>query len=409
MRTGAAALFALLTQAALAADLRYTVGVQSEVRARSVLPGDVATTLATVDIEAQASGEAQLAFGPTQLGIAYTPLLVLREPQVRARLLPLHRALASVSTNWRTGTISLTQTGTYGFTDIGPLRSLGNLGGPPPVGAPAVQTAGFIELVSSFTSVTFTQQFSRTVSLSAEADYSLNGAVDGLSLPLQFGPSLSAGLRNTVTRVDVLQTSFQYRFAEFYSADQPTRVGQQLTVAQLTQDWLRSLTRTLSFELGAGLALSGEYRPIDPTTGATAGRQYFDLLPAAHASLSWRPERGTELALGVRLSPFADRFTALVYERLEGTASFQWQPQRLVTLRFSASAAYNVDLGSAERAGDSLYSADLSLLWQAWPALAFTAGARGLFARQPSVMVPDQGQWQINAGVIARMQDALGW
>jgi hypothetical protein len=153
--------------------------------------------------------------------------------------------------------------------------------------------------------------------------------------------------------------------------------------------------------------------PEGPRCDDAVPRTCFDVLPVAQASLGFSDTlRGTPVRLGLRtsLSPFADRFTGNVYERLEGRLNAEWLPARRWLLRAAGGAAYAVPIGVASQAGDRIFSGEAAAQWTPEPWLALQASGRMLWAQQPRFGSSD-GIFQAVISISATVQqtDSTAW
>lgn len=418
------AVVTVLAGTARAVDVTYTVAARSDVRTRTPLPGDVGEVI-TGDLELAPRGEVLFGWSTDTLAAQYAPTLLWREPQTGGRLLPLHRGRLAWGHRWGRANLLLTQDGAYGVADIGALRPPD--GSTPTVGE--VQTVGGIPYVRSSTLLLLDARPTDTFSLDLGGGFSIQGSPERPdALPLQWGPTANARARFAVSRLDGLSTSASFLSARFATGDE-----QQ--VAQLRETWDRQLSRTLTLNLGAGVAFTRQLivarlaptatgpdpvlEPPPSGDGCSDVSPYecFGVLPVGLGSLGWRDTlNGTPLRLdgAVSLSPFADRFTGNVYERLEARASGEWQPAKGWSVRAGASGAYAVPIGLSQQAGDTLLSGDLLGGWNPQPWLLLQASARVLWTRQPRFAavgqpVPGTTQAVVTLSVTVQQTDSTAW
>lgn len=402
----------LVALPALAIDVRYGVGVRSEVRARTPLPGDLGCALSadggmpaclTGDLELDPLLDLSLAGDTTTLTLQYAPTLIWREPQTgsQSRLLPLQNGTIGLTRRWSQAVFTLTENAAWGLADIGALRTDPSQ---PLTAVNPVQTLGGVPYLRSATLMTLDGTASSRVSLGASAGFSISGSPEGTQngLPLQYGPSGAFRLRWLATRVDALTTGANLFSARFIT-------GQEQLIATLTETWDRPLSRTWSLSLGAGAALTREV--VVEMQGVPG--TYLEVLPVASASMNWNDEIfGTQpvrLGVSARLAPFADRFTGAVYERLEGRLQGDWRPARNWVVTAAGSGALAVPIGMVQQAGDKLVSGEAAVTWTAQPWLLLQASARVLWTEQPRSGIPGQVQAAGVVSVTIREQDSVAW
>jgi hypothetical protein len=390
----------LLALDVAAAVVGYEVSATTTVATRSPLPGDVAV-VATTDLQVDPVAEGAIEWSRTLLTLRYAPQLIVREPQVRARLLPLHHGVLMLTHRFTRASVLLSEDASYGVADIGSLRMPA---GARPTGVFEVQTLGAVPYVRSASSAMLEGRPSDLVSASLTAAYLVSGdPTGGLQLPLQYGPVGSATLSLTLDRRFHLITAVQASHAWFN-----TRAEQSMVSLTESVQW--AWTRTTTLAVGAGVAATRE-RVVALEGGPPPGL-FFEVLPVALASLSSVVEVNAtplQLQLSAHLSPFADRFTGLIYERLEGRASATSRLTRELTASLSIGSGYAIDVGRAPQAGDSATFGEASLRWDrtAWFALVGTA--RAVWTEQPRTMSPGQLLWAVTLAAVVRDRDSTSW
>ncbi len=402
----------LLALPAHAIDLRYGVLLRTDARTRTPLPGDVSTTV-TGDLELAPRGDLSFGIDASVFSVQYAPVLVWREPQTGGRLLPLHRGRLAFQSTWSKTRLFISQDGAWGLADIGSLRMPdGSLTGS--VGE--VPTLGAIPYMRSASMLNLDTQPADRVSLGFTAGFLASGSTEDkfqLQMPMQWGPTGSARMRIAVARTDGLTTFSQLTGARF-------KTGQEQLIGQLQEIWDRQLSRRATINLGAGIALT---RERITTTGIPG--VYVDLLPVAIASLAYndRVENAPlRLNTSLRMSPFADRFTGNVYERLEARVQADYRPHKewLVTAATGGALAVGVawSLSKPEaagatngtnQAGDRLLFGEAAVGWtpKAW--LLVQASTRATWTEQPRLNVPGLFQWVGTLSVTVMQQDSLAW
>lgn len=394
-----AVVLALSAVPVAAADVTYLVALRTELRPRTSLPGDVGTTL-TGDLALDPNAQISLGVGNGVVSLQYAPTFVWREPQTGGRLLPLQRGRLTWAYRWQRAGLLLSQDGAWGLQDVGSIRAPdGSL--PGAVGE--VQTLASVPYLRAATLANLEVRPNDTVSFGLSGGYSVSGSPTGSvnGLPLQYGPTAAARLRGRVTRLDTLVTAAAFSQSTFDT-------GQEQLIASLTEGWDRQVTRTLSLSLAGGAAVTREVVVAPQGIPGT----YFEALPVGSVGLNWKDvvaQQPVKFAASVRLSPFADRFTGNIYERLEGRVQADWLAARDWAVTTAASGAYAVPLGRAAQAGDRLVMGEGGVTWTVKQWLLLQASARVLWTEQPRLGIPGQVQAVGAVSVTVREQDSLAW
>ncbi len=385
---------------ATAADFASQLTARADTRVRSPLPGDRGTGT-TLDLELLPGGTVGLGWDKTQLGVSYTPSILLREPQLAGPVLLLHRGRVGLSQAWRRVTLAVGEEVSVGDLDVGSLRQPE---GGMPGGVGEVQTIGVTKYVRSATLASLDVSPARRLGWSSSLGYQVSGGTEPSAvLPLQHGPTFSSELAFELTRLDKLSVRLQVTGARFSTQ-------QEQLVGQLLGGWARQLSRRVSLTAAAGLAVTRELVPEGAGVGEPG--EYFELLPAGNVSVAASvpvPHQTLTLNATARLYPFADRFTGAVYERLELSHSGEWRPWRGLSLTEAAGLAWAVPVGLAEQAGDQLYYGEVGAAWSGLPWLKIGATGRLLWAEQPRLMVPGQLQWVVTLSVALLHQNVAAW
>jgi hypothetical protein len=389
----------LLSSRSFALDVTYEVLARTEVRVRTPLPGDVGVGL-TFDLELDPSASVTLVAGANAFVLQYLPTFIWREPQTGGRLLPLHRGRVSYGHAWSKARVLLSQEGAWGVADVGSFRAAD---GSRPGGVSEVQTLGSTPYLRSASLASVEFQPSTTITGGLSVGYAVSGSPEGTTngLPLQWGPSGSAQLRVALNRVEGLTTLFQVFSAAFST-------GQEQLVATLTETWERVLSRSWSFSLGVGAAVTRDV--VIPEQGIPG--TYVELNPVASSALNWQTkwdQQTIRASATVRLLPFADRFTGNIYERLEARLQTDWAFTRQWGAMAAASGALAVPLGRAAQAGDSLVSGEAGITFTPARWIVLQAMARVISTSQPRLGIDAQVQSVGTLSVTVRGSDSLAW
>lgn len=436
--------------AAAAADVQYSLSSRTDVRVRSAYAGDLArgpdggTAIATTEVELLPSAEVALGFEPSRVSLLYGPSIMFREPQASGPVVVLHRGRLAFTTRWEGGLLSLTEDGSYGETDVNPLRAQE---GAAPTAVASAQAVSVVPYARSATLLNVDLTLSPRASLSLSAGYNLGGSLltdggvdaDGgivdAPLPFQHGPTAGARARVLLSDLDALSAAVSVTQASFVTQDQ------QL-VAQATVAWDRQLSRAVSASVSAGLAYSRQlvcvtfrgarycdaavlqealWSTLVTTNPANEDERpfqvpglYVELLPVASAGVSWRGSvgQGSPVSLGatLRVGPYADHITGAVYERLEGRAQLEWSPARTVAFRAALGGGYAVPLyGNDTQGGDQLYAAEAALTWTPEPWVALAGSGRFVVAAAPRNFDYGHVEWIAGVSVLLRAQGTAGW
>ena len=412
---------------ARALDVRYLVAVRTDVRTRTPLPGDAAPAPGTPpaslagDFELLPRGELTLG-DTTQFTLQYTPSLLWRDALSGGQPRGLHRGRLTLTNRRQRVTLLLSQDGAYGEADVGALRAPEDA---QPGAVPGVQTVGLVKYLRSATLLNAETRPTERFTLGVTGGFSISGGLEKpdpaqrAALPLQYGPSGSARARLSITRTDGLTTTALVTSARFVT-------GQEQLVAQLIESWDRQVSRTLVLTLGAGAALTRELVIASADFPTIAVGEYVDVLPVGLASLSWHAElagRPLRVDTSLRVAPFADRFTGLVYERVEGRVLGEWRFGRdwLATAGAGGAVAMPVGLSivrpppidgtsaTTAQAGDRLVFGEGTVTWTAQPWLLLQASARVLWTQQPRTSLVGVLQAVGTVSVTVRDQDSLAF
>jgi hypothetical protein len=264
-----------------------------------------------------------------------------------------------------------------------------------------VQTLGAVPYLRSATLFTLDGQPSNRVSLGLSGGYTIQGSPDGTTngLPLQYGPLGSVRARLMVTRVDGVTLNAASTQSTFIT-------GQEQFIVQGVAGYERALTRTLGVSVGGGAAYT---REVIPDGQLSPAGTYLEVLPVAAVGLNWRLASAVVLNGNARLFPFADRFTGLVYERVEGRLQVDWVAARDWRVMGAASGAQAVPVGRADQAGDRIVGGEGSVSWAVKTWLLLQGAARVLWTEQPRLGIAGQVQALATISVTVREQDALAW
>ncbi|MFZ5446248.1 MAG: hypothetical protein ACOZQL_40045 [Myxococcota bacterium] len=402
-----ACLLALWPAAALAVDLTYTLSARTDLRLRTPYANDSEGALdagVASDLELNPVANVTLGVDQASFTLGYTPSFIWREPTTGGRFLQLHQARLGWGQRWEHGSLLVTEEGVIGFTDVGAVRARDDLQTP---GVPEVQIVGGVPYLRSGTLALLDLRPSERWGLGFSAGYQVSGTPSWLApelttnrLPLQWGPMASARFRLEVSRLDALSTLAAFSWARF-------QTGQEQLVASLSESWDRRLSRSLTLNLAAGAALTRAV--VTPDVGVPG--EYLEVLPVANGGVGWRDEvAGKPLRLDVsaRMAPFADRFTGLVYERVEGRLGAELVPAREWVVTAGASGAVAVPLGNTTQAGDRVFGGDAAATWTIKTWLLLQASVRVLWTEQPRLGA-NTGQLQAfgSVSVTVRQQDSL--
>lgn len=398
-----ATLVAALTfsASARAVEVSWVTVGRADLRVRTALPGDRGTPL-TGDLELLPSGRLAFGWARARLELNYTPTLLFREPHLLGPVRLMNRGSALVRYRWSRAALALQQQAAYGQADVGALRTREDVSGGAVV---EVQTLGLVNFVSSVSYATLDLTTSRRSQLNLSGGYLLSGSPDSPALPIQRGPLARASFRFAFDRRDTLVTTAQGTHADFDN-------GQQQTSAFVTQEWSRLLARPLTLSVSGGAAFTREVVPEGLPSMLLPGT-FNEVLPVAAATLAWRDSLTTptfQLEAAARLAPFSDRFTGLIYERVEARLTGRKRLIPDLTLTSNLGAAWAVPLGRSPQAGDVIVYADATAGWAARPWLTLVASTRVLYAHQPRLSGQAGGfQWVLTFSAMLQEQGSTVW
>ena len=394
------AVLALAPSRARAGEADYTVSLQTQLRARSSLPGDEGTG-PTLDFELLPVAAGRLGGSGFLFDLSYRPSLVFRDLPGKGPFLPLHRVGAGLQWQRVWTLVQLRGEGAKGLVDLGPL--LNNDGSLGPVVVPASTTLGLVNYERLMGSLSLQQGLSAHVTLLAEGSYEVSGSTDNVQLPLQWGPRAVLQVRVEATRVDTLTTAVLGYHADF-------NTGQSQTVVEATQKWARRLSRQLLGEARAGIAVVKQ--EVLPQTAGEALLSTLAVEPVASLSLTSNvPLRFSTLELRARvgLEPFSDRFTATVYERLDSTVGAAWVLRKDVAFGLAVSAARSFPPASGATPPDFYVAGETSVAWTLQPWLVLGATLRASHTELLSPGSTPINQWLTSLSVTVRNHESTSW
>jgi hypothetical protein len=427
---------------ASAVDAEYLLSARADLKGRSASP-------VALDLELLPTVEGALRWKDSRVSLAYAPSLLVRDlqgifdAQSPASTAVLHRARFAVQKGFRHGSLMFSQDGAYGDLDVTGLRL--------PEGAAAgafleSRSLGVTPYLRSATSLSVQAQPAKYVGFylsggfqvqgnpyGGDAEYAL-GQILGRNplvklrtdwLPFQYGPNATAQLRVRVSKAHTFVTTVTGSESQFVHVNQGPRrllpVGRvEQQVLQLVESWEGRLSSTLSASFGLGVAVTHEF--TSSWQAVILPGENLEVLPVAVAAFSTRlPFTGNRVLLNasLRLAPYADRFTGLVYERIEGRALAEWRPTRTLLASASATVAWGVGLGATPQGGDRLVSGEVSSEWAWSPWVSLGGLVRALYSAQqvlqttdvvaPTLYTADQFQWTVTLSVIFRHRDSVAW
>jgi hypothetical protein len=392
----AVAIAVLLSVSASAGVAEYDVSARTSLATRSPLPGDVGEGV-TTDLVVEPVAVGVLRFTRQRVSLQYSPRLIVREPQVSPRALPLHDGTFSWELRLERTTVQFRQDGSYGVADVGALVMPA---GARPGSVFEVQTLGAVPWVRSASMLMFDSRPSERARFSLGASYLVSGdPTGGDALPLQWGPMLQGSASFSATRTLHLVT-------DAFGVHADLATGARQSIGFVTQSVRWQVTRPTLVQLGAGVAYALNVLvdlPGGPPPGLTEG-----VLPVAQAAVTSAMEvRGLPLRLdlGARMAPFADRFTGAVYERLEARAAVTSRPLRELTAGVSAGLGWALPIGDSRQADDRAIFADATARWDATRWFSVLGTARFVWTEQPRLGVPAQALWVVSLGALVRDTD----
>jgi hypothetical protein len=311
----------------------------------------------------------------------------------------LHRAHASVQ--WvRTQTlVRVSAEGARGVVDLGPLLVLDGA----PVGQlNSTTSAGLVDYLRGVATLTVEQRFSPSIMLGGEASYDVSGSPTSVALPLQWGPSGALRLRWDDAQADHFITALVARHADFIT-------GHRQTIVEATQGWARQLLRPLLVEVVAGVAVVEQ---AVPATGVVPAVKDLSVMPVITGAATYvAAVRGSKLELKGRagLAPFADRFTATVYERLGGSVGLTWTFHVDLVAAVVLSAARSFPSAVQQVPADYLLAAESSVAWSAQPWLVVGAALRAAHVEVLGSNGSSQDQWLASVSLTLRDREHTSW
>jgi hypothetical protein len=228
----------------------------------------------------------------------------------------------------------------------------------------------------------------------------------------------SASVRVRAAAAHVLVTTVTISQAHFEHLVQgprnrlPTPIAENFLV-QAIESWEGRLGHLVTATFGAGAAYSRER--IAPWQEGSIAGDYRELLPVLQGAVTARlPVAANLLTLdgGLRLAPYANRFSGVTYERLEARALATWIPIRNVTATASLSGTVGVGVGANAQPGEKTLGTEVGAEWRLKPWLSVAGLARALYNEQrtaPLFAITPGFQWQASVWVAVRQSDSTVW
>lgn len=385
-----------LSARALGASAEYDVSAGTSLSTRSPLPGDVGTGVAA-DLLLEPAATGALRFTRARLSLRYAPRILLREPLVNARVLPLHDGTLAWELRLDRVSVQARQDASYGVADVGALVLPA---GARPGGVFEVQTLGAVPFVRSASLLNLDFRPSERLRASLGGGYLVSGdPTGGEALPLQWGPLGQGSATVVVSRRVSLVTDVLASHADLVN-------GARQTIAFVTESVRWQFERPTLLQVGVGVAYARNLTvqlPGGPPPGLTVGA-----LPVVAAGVASGVEVlrvPVRLELGARMAPFADRFTGAVYERLESRAAATARPTRELSVGLSGGLGWALPIGDNRQADDRALFADATARWDTTRWLSLLGTARFVWTEQPRLSIPGQALWAITVGALVRDTD----
>ena len=162
--------------------------------------------------------------------------------------------------------------------------------------------------------------------------------------------------------------------------------------------------------MGGGVAFTQEHL-VAYMNGPIPGN-YQEILPVVVGSALWRTKvwnAPMRFNLQARLGPFADRYTALVYERLEAQLNAEWRVRRAWTAVGNSGFAYALPVGKSQQVGDSLYYAEGGARWATFTWLTLGVLGRVVWSEQPRLGVPGYLQYLVTFSATVHDERSVAW
>jgi hypothetical protein len=138
----------------------------------------------------------------------------------------------------------------------------------------------------------------------------------------------------------------------------------------------------------------------------------FDVMPIASITATNAvPVRGSKVELRGRasLAPFADRFTATVYERLEGSAGAAWVLRGELAMGVALSVARSFPKPSLGVAPDVQVGGESSVVWSPKKWLSLGGLLRASHVELLIAEVTPMNSWLASVSVTVREQEHVAW
>ena len=341
------------------------VALLSEVRARSLAVTDTGTTWGS-DLEVTPGIALQVGSPRFSLSLGYAPRLTVPFNVGSLELAVLNRATLRAAWRpdalWTVTAIGLFVVGDY--SQLVPASTPGGAGPPSPVLNPvrSFQTYPYVGIDTLLRVERQLSPRSRLLIAGGYFDVGGTGAVGQANQPRTWGPQAEGAFAWDASRTATLTTTL--------AGQDWMMVGDySIILGTLTESWRQSWTAEFDTTLSAGAGLSN--RDVESRTAAN------HLVPVAGLQLAYHPEspRALRFTLDAVLTPYADPYLQIPYQRFTARTRFDWSPSDAWQLGASLAivlAPYTV------RAPESYGTAGLSASFAPVKFLVLSAGGFSL-------------------------------
>lgn len=341
------------------------VALLSEVRARTLAVTDTATTWGT-DLEVTPGIALQVGSPRFSLSLGYAPRLTVPFDVGALELAVLNRATLRAAWRpdalWTVTAIGLFVVGDY--SQLVPAYTPGGAGPPPPVLSPvrSFQTYPYVGIDTLLRVERQLSPRSRLLIAGGYFDVGGTGAVGQSNQPRTWGPQAEGSFAWDASRRATLTTTL--------AGQDWMMVGDySILLGTITESWRQSWTAHFDTTVSVGAGLSN--RDVESRTAAN------HLVPVAGLQLAYRPDspQALRFTLDAALTPYADTYLRIPYQRFTMSARLDWRPSDAWQLGASLAgvlAPYTV------RAPESYGTAGLSASFAPVQFLVLSAGGFSL-------------------------------
>ena len=359
-----------------------------------------AATTGEYDAQLNPAVRLRIPVGQFSFLAAYTPRILLFEPNVPQKVSVLHAAqLAAELRTGKTGRIFLAEDLSYGDQSFSWLVT-GADGGIPNL--TSLAQLPIIKYANATTTLGIEQALSRKVGIAISGGYTISGGANTAAqqaLPLSHGPSASIRVASAVGTRDALVLRL-VGYATFFSGTPSTvaqgstigSLGTQSYVADVGAGWQHRFSKTTDGEILMGAGGTSYVTPV------LIENQLFPYFIAAIRKKFLETQyQSIWGGLTFRVTPIIDPITGIIYEQADMYALLNYSPKPKLTFSFTVGGSVSLSTQVHQNLG--LVGAVVT--YQLTHEVGLSAGVRAfsfpsIYSR-PLAPVPGPNRYQVQA------------